>query len=99
MSKLIPAKDSVSILKLAERLVEKGEDIAFLHTQDACEATASTEYCGRLLDARIKVYALKADVEARALTEKMHPRVKLIDYKQWVSLLMNEHNKVVSWTS
>jgi sulfur relay protein TusB/DsrH len=95
----VPVEDSASILKLAERLAEKGEGIAFLHIQDACKATESREYCDRLLKARIKVYALKADVEARGLTAEMHPSVKIIDYKQWVSLLMNGHNKTVSWTS
>jgi sulfur relay protein TusB/DsrH len=84
---------------LADKLAEKGEEIAFLHIQDTCKATASREYCDRLLEARIKVYALKADVEARGLTEKTHSSVKIIDYKQMVSILMNEHNKIVSWTS
>jgi sulfur relay protein TusB/DsrH len=84
---------------LADKLASKGEGIAFLHIQDACKATESREYCDRLLKARIKVYALKADVEARTLTEKTHPSVGLIDYKQWVNLMMNEHNKTVSWTS
>lgn len=99
MSKFIPANDSVSIFKLAGKLVEKGEEIVFLHIQEACRATTSTEYCDKLLESRIKVYALKADVEARRLTEKIHPRVELIDYKQWVSLLMDRHDRVVSWAS
>ena len=80
-------------------LAEKGEDIAFLHMQDACSAAASNKYCERLLEARISIYALKADVEARGLAEKLHPNVKTIDYKQWVSLLMRGHDKIVSWTS
>jgi sulfur relay protein TusB/DsrH len=99
VSKLIPAKDSVSILKLAGKLAGKGEEIVFLHIQDACKATTSTEYCDKLLEARIKIHALGADVEARRLTEKMHPSVELIDYKQWISLLMDGHDKIVSWTS
>ncbi len=99
MSKLIPAEDSTSILKLAGKLAEKREDIALLNIQEACKATASAEYCSKLREASIKVYALRADVEARKLTKKMHPSVELIDYKQWVSLLMDKHGKVVSWTS
>ena len=92
-------KDSASILKLADKLAEKGEEIAILHIQDACKATALREYCDRLLEARIKVYALKADVEAQRLTGKMHSSVEMMDYDQWVSLLMQRHNKIVSWTS
>ena len=93
------ADDSASILDVAARLAEKGERIAILHVQDACSAVASKEYCDRLLKDKINVYALKADVEVRGLIERMHTKAKIIDYKQWVSLMMNGHNKIVSWTS
>jgi len=99
MSKPIPAEGSTSILKLAGKLAEKREDIALLHIQEACRAATSEEYCSKLKEASIKVYALKADIEARKLAEKVHPSVELIDYKQWVSLLMDKHDKIVSWTS
>ncbi len=99
MSKFISAEDSVSIFKLAAKLAEKGEETAFLHIQEACEATASAEYCSKLLEASIKIYALRADVEARKLTGKIHRSVELIDNEQWVSLLMDKHDRVVSWTS
>lgn len=84
---------------MAVRLAEKGEGIAILHIQDACSALASVKYCDRLLESKTNVFALKADVEARGLAERMHPSVKMIDYKQWVSLTMSEHDKIVSWTS
>ena len=99
MSKFVPAEDQVSIFKLAGKLAEKGEEVAFLHFQEACKATASAEHCSRLLEARIRIYALRSDVEARKMTKKMHPSVELIDYTQWVSLLMDKHGRVVSWTS
>ena len=95
----MPAEDSVSILRLAGKLAEKGEEIALLHIQEACEATASVSYCDKLVEDGIKVYALKADVEARKLIEKTRPGVELIDYKQWISLLMDGHDKIVSWTN
>jgi sulfur relay protein TusB/DsrH len=98
MSTFIPAKDSVSIFKLAGKLAEKDEEIAFLHVQEACKATTSAEYCDKLAEAGIKIYALKADVEARGLAGKMSPGVELVDYKQWASLLMDKHDRVVSWT-
>ena len=69
-----------------------------MHIQDASKATTLTKYCDSLLEANIKIYAVRADVEARKLTEKMHPGVELIDYKQWVSLLMDKHDRIVSWT-
>jgi len=84
---------------MATRLAEKGEEIALLHIQDACVAAVSNKYCDRLLEASISIYALKADVEARGLAEKLHTNVETIDYKQWVSLLMRGHGKIVSWTS
>ena len=95
---LMHVEDSASIFKLTGKFAEKHEDIALLHIQEACKATTSAKYCSKLREASIKVYALRADVEARKLT-KMHPSVELIDYRQWVSLLMDKHGKVVSWTS
>ena len=99
MSKPLTDNDSASIFDVAARLAEKGEGIAILHIQDACSTVASKEYCDRLLRSKIDAYALKADVEARGFAERMRPNVKTVDYKQWVSLMMNEHDKIVSWTS
>ena len=99
VSKPLAAHNPASIFDVAARLAEKGERIAILHVQDACPAIASKEYCDSLLKSKIELYALKADVEARGLVERMHPNVKMIDYKQWISLMMNEHDKIVSWTS
>jgi sulfur relay protein TusB/DsrH len=98
MNKFTPAEDPISILKLAGKLAEKSEETVFLHIQEACKAITSARYCDKLLEARIKIYALKADVEARELTGRVHPSVKLIDYRQWVSLLMDRHHRIVSWT-
>ncbi len=95
----MPVEDSASIFKLAGKLVEKREEIALLHIQEACRATTSSEYCSKLREASIKIYALRGDVETRKLTGKMPPSVELIDYEQWISLLMDQHGKVVSWTS
>ena len=99
VSRSFTANDSTSIFDVAARLAEKGEEIAVLHIQDACSAVASKEYFGRLLKSKIMMYVLKPDFEARGLTERMHPNEKMIDYKQWVTLMMDEHDKVVSWTS
>ncbi len=99
LSKSLIGENYDSVLNLAAELAENGEKIAVLHTQDACVAATLAEYCSRLLENKIDMYAVKADVEAQGLKEKIHPRVKIIDYKRWVSLLIDEHKKIVSWTS
>jgi sulfur relay protein TusB/DsrH len=87
------------ILEVAEKIQSKGEEVAVLQIQDAVIAMTMSEYCNRLVDNSIEIYALKSDCEARGLLEKVSHKAKLIDYKQWVKLMMNEHDKIVSWTS
>jgi len=80
-------------------LAEKDERTAVLHIQDACTAVTSNEYCRKFLDRKINLYALRADVKARGLAKKTCLGVKAIDYREWVNLLISEHEKIVSWTS
>lgn len=87
------------ILETAEKVRAKGEKVAVLHVQDAVIAATLSEYCSRLEDRGVDVYVLKADCEARGLLEKVSSKAELIDYKQWVKLMMNEHDKIISWTS
>ncbi len=87
------------IFETAEKAALKGEKVAVLHAQDAVIAATSSEYCSRLTDHDLEVYALKADLEARGLIAKVSSKAKVIDYRQWVKLMMNEHDKIVSWTS
>jgi sulfur relay protein TusB/DsrH len=86
-----------SILEIARKTVENGQKTAVLYIQDACIAATINEYCDRLCGDKIDVYALKADCEARGLMDKLRPRVNVIDYEQWVKLVMI-HDKIVSWT-
>lgn len=88
-----------SILKIAEKSFGNGEKAAILHIQDACIAVTMNDYCVRLARARIDAYALKADCEARGLLQKVGRDVTIVDYKEWVKLVMKEHGSVVSWTS
>lgn len=88
-----------SVLEIAGAIAEKGERVAILHIQDACIAVTMDEYLEKLVEKKIGIYALKADCEARGLVEKTGKAVKLVDFKQWVKLVMNEHKNVVSWTS
>lgn len=88
-----------SILKMAEKSSSKGEKVAILHIQDACTAVTVDDYCKRLSEGKIDAYALKTDCEARGLLQKVGRYVKIVDYKEWVKLVMKEHGSVVTWTS
>jgi len=98
ISKSPSMSDFDSILKIAEKASAKGEKVAILHIQDACNAVTSDKYCERLAEGGIDAYALRADCEARGLLEKVGRNVKIVDYKEWVRLVMKQHNKIVSWT-
>jgi sulfur relay protein TusB/DsrH len=86
------------LLKVAEKISEKGENVAILHVQDACVAATLAEYCDRLAEERIDAYVLRADCETRGLLGKVERNVKIVDYKEWVRLIMKEHDKIISWT-
>jgi len=99
LSRPINGKKRDTILDLIRRLAKKGERIAVLLIQDACVSATSTECCNHLLNNRIDLYVSRADIEARGLIQKTCRGIKTIDYIQWVKLVMNEHDKTVSWTS
>ena len=42
------------------------------------------------------VYALQADVDARGMSDRLNPQVKLVDYDGFVNLT-TEFDKVQSW--
>jgi len=88
-----------SAIAIAGKSVDDGEKVDVLLIQDACIAATIAKFCDKLAERRIGVYALKADCEARGLTEKVSGSAKLIDNKEWVRLVMTSHDKIVSWTS
>ena len=89
--------DFDSILKMASEIAKMGEKVGILHIQDACIALTLPEYLRKISDNKFELYALKADCEARGLLEKVEKRVKILDYKGWVKLVMDEYDKIVSW--
>ncbi len=99
LSKSIRSLKNGLILKITAKIVENEKNVAVLHIQDACFDLTISEYCDKLIENKIEVYALKADCEARGLIEKLAPKVKVIDYRGWVELAMTKHDKIVSWTS
>jgi tRNA 2-thiouridine synthesizing protein B len=90
--------DYESLVKLVSKAVEKGESVAILHIQDACIAVASDGYLKKVVSSGIEVYALKEDCEARGLLQKIKNKIRIVDYEGWVNLVMNKHDKIVSWT-
>jgi sulfur relay protein TusB/DsrH len=90
--------DYASIFDMALRAVQKGEKVGVLHIHNSCVALTSGEYSEKLVDAGLNVYASKADCEARGLLKKIKKGVKIVDYKDWVKLVMDEYDRIVSWT-
>ena len=90
--------DYASILEMAFRAVQKGERVGVLHIHNSCFALTSDEYSKKLVDAGLDVYVLKADCEARGLLKKIKKDAKIVDYKDWVRLVMDEYDRIVSWT-
>jgi sulfur relay protein TusB/DsrH len=68
-----------------------------MHIHDSCTALTSGKYSTKLVDAGLNVYALKADCEARGLLKKIKEGVKIVDYQDWVRLVMDKYDRIVSW--
>lgn len=88
-----------TILQIVSKFAEKRGKVTFLYIQDGCIAATKDEHLDILTGNNFEVFALKADCEARGLTAKVRSNVKLIDYRQWVQLVMEKHDNIVSWTS
>jgi len=89
--------DYAAILDMALRVVKTGEKVGVMHIHDSCTALTSDKYFKKLVDGGLDVYALKADCEARGLMKKIKKGVKIIDYRDWVRLVMDEYARIVSW--
>ena len=89
--------DYESLVKLVSKAVDKGESVAVLHIHDACIAVTSDRYLKKVGSSGVELYALKEDCEARGLLQKIKDEVRTVDYKGWVNLVMNKHDKIVSW--
>ena len=97
LSKFQFVGDYASILDIARRTARE-EKVGILHIHDSCIALTSDEYFKKLVDAGLNVYVLKADCEARGILKKVKKGVKIVDYKDWVKLVMEEYDRIVSWT-
>jgi sulfur relay protein TusB/DsrH len=96
LSKPFSANNDTSILDIILKAAKEGEKVGILHIHDSCIMLTSDQYYKKLVNAGLNVYALKADCEARGLLKKTKG-VKLVTYREWVQLVMNEYKKIVSW--
>ena len=96
LSKPFSNSNDSSILDIALKAAKEGEKVGILHIHDSCIMLTSDEYYKKLVNTGLNVYALKADCEARGLLKKTSG-VKLVTYRGWVQLVMNEYKKIVSW--
>jgi len=98
LSKSLFDCDYGSLVKLASKMVEKGVSVAILHIQDACIAVTLDTYLREFVTSGIEIYVLREDCEVRGLLHKIEDGIRTVDYKGWVDLVMNRHDKVVFWT-
>jgi sulfur relay protein TusB/DsrH len=84
-----------SLIEIAHKAANK-EKVGILLIQDASVAATIKDYCKRLADNRVRLYALKEDCETRGVLEKVHKEVKIISYEGWVKLVMDEYERIVS---
>lgn len=96
LSKPFSVSTDTSILDIALKAAKEGDKVGILHIHDSCIMLTSSGYYKRLMNAGLNVYALKADCEARGLLKKTKG-VKLVTYREWVQLVMNEYEKIISW--
>ncbi|MBM3367475.1 MAG: sulfurtransferase complex subunit TusB [Betaproteobacteria bacterium] len=72
---------------------------AVLLIEDGVYAAArDTAVSGQVQDAlkRVSIYALKSDLEARGMHNRVMDGIRLVDYGGFVDLVV-EHNAVQSW--
>ncbi len=84
-----------SFLEIARKAVRKRK-VGILHIQDACIAATLDEYCRKAVDNGVNLYVLKEDCQARGLLEKVHASVKIVNYEDWVKLVTDEYERIVS---
>jgi tRNA 2-thiouridine synthesizing protein B len=93
-------KSPFSHTTLASCLQVCGQHDGILLLEDGVFGALTSSPCAdeltAIIDAGVKVYALKGDVSARGLNEKIHAAIQLTDYNGFVQLSI-EHKCVQSW--
>ena len=93
-------KSPFSHATLASCLQICGKQDGILLLEDGVFGGLSSAPCAEelfmMIGAGVKVYALRGDVSARGLNEKIHAAIQLTDYNGFVQLSI-EHKCVQSW--
>lgn len=86
-----------SILEVCLRHARDGSAVLLIE-DGVYAATKGTAVSHCLQDAlaRVSIYALKPDVEARGMQDRLMDGITLVDYGGFVDLVV-EHNAVQSW--
>jgi tRNA 2-thiouridine synthesizing protein B len=93
-------KSPFSHTTLASCLQVCGKEDGILLLEDGVFGALASSPCAEelsaMIEAGVKVYALKGDVNARGLQEKIGAGIQLTDYNGFVQLSV-EHKCVQSW--
>ncbi len=93
-------KSPFSHTSLASCLQVCGKQDGILLLEDGVFGALTNSPCAEelatMMEAGVKVYALKGDVNARGLQEKIPTSIQLTDYNGFVQLSL-EHKCVQSW--
>ncbi len=93
-------KSPFSHTTLASCLQVCGNEDGILLLEDGVFGVLASSPCAEelfvLIETGVKVYALKGDINARGLQEKIPTSIQLIDYNGFVQLSI-EHKCVQSW--
>ena len=86
-----------SALETCLRYVREGASVLLIE-DGVYAALRDTAVAQKMQEAlkRVQVYALKPDVEARGMQNRVMEGVRLVDYEGFVDLVV-EHNAVQSW--
>jgi len=82
--------------KIQKCLAIAKEEDAILFIEEGVYALANPSFDKNKLQSYSNLYALKADVKARGLTDLLVSQIKLIDYEQFVELT-EQHEVIQSW--
>jgi len=86
-------------LRIARRLLSRGEDVALVMMLDAVYLAATMDESGLLEEWSEKgasAFVLKRDVERRGLEDKLLPGVVQVDYEGLIDLLFSPDQRVLN---
>ncbi len=87
----------MAILHLVNRAATLGDCLKIVAATDAIILIEDGVYAGCMPSStQTRVYALREDVLARGLTERLAPDIEVVGYDEFVQLAC-DHQPIVSW--